>query len=392
MTPNPKPVRPVSIMRRFLDSESAGGIVLMFSAALALIVANSPFSKAYFDALHFYIGPLSLAHWINDALMAIFFLLVGLEIKREFLDGQLASWPNRMLPGIAAAGGVILPALIFVAFNYGDPEKVHGWAVPSATDIAFALGVLSLLGSRVPSSLKVFLATLAILDDLAAVVIIAIFYTAEISMPYLGAAFATAAVMFAMNRLGVAKLLPYLIGAAVLWFFVLNSGVHATVAGVVAALMIPLKPAKAKPDDMSSPLHILEHALAKPVAFFIVPVFGFANAGISFAGMSPSIIFDTLPLGIMLGLFVGKQIGVFGAAWLAIKSGLAQKPMGASWAQLYGVAVLCGIGFTMSIFIGLLSFPSELLQAETKIGVLTGSALSAICGYVLLRMLAKPKK
>ncbi|MDH7792774.1 Na+/H+ antiporter NhaA [Ochrobactrum sp. AN78] len=392
MTSNPKPVRPVSIMRRFLDSESAGGIALMLSAALALIVANSPFSKAYFDALHFYIGPLSIAHWINDALMAVFFLLVGLEIKREFLDGQLASWPNRMLPGIAAAGGVVLPALIFVAFNYGDPEKVRGWAVPSATDIAFALGVLSLLGSRVPSSLKVFLATLAILDDLAAVVIIAIFYTAEISMPYLGAAFATAAVMFAMNRLGVAKLLPYLIGAAVLWFFVLNSGVHATVAGVVAALMIPLKPAKAKPDDMSSPLHILEHALAKPVAFFIVPVFGFANAGISFAGMSPSIIFDTLPLGIMLGLFIGKQIGVFGAAWLAIKSGLAQKPMGASWAQLYGVAVLCGIGFTMSIFIGLLSFPSELLQAETKIGVLTGSALSAICGYVMLRMLAKPKK
>ena len=392
MTSNPKPVRPVSIMRRFLDSESAGGIVLMLSAALALIVANSPFSKAYFDALHFYIGPLSIAHWINDALMAIFFFLVGLEIKREFLDGQLASWPNRMLPGIAAAGGVVLPALIFVAFNYGDPEKARGWAVPSATDIAFALGVLSLLGSRVPSSLKVFLATLAILDDLAAVVIIAIFYTAEISMPYLGAAFATAAVLFAMNRLGVAKLLPYLIGAAVLWFFVFNSGVHATVAGVVAALMIPLKPGKAKPDDMSSPLHTLEHALVKPVAFVIVPVFGFANAGISFSGMSPSIIFDTLPLGIMLGLFVGKQIGVFGAAWLAIKSGLAQKPMGASWAQLYGVAVLCGIGFTMSIFIGLLSFPSELLQAETKIGVLTGSALSAICGYVMLRMVAKPKK
>ncbi|MCL7997841.1 Na+/H+ antiporter NhaA [Brucella sp. 21LCYQ03] len=392
MTSHPKPVRPVSIMRRFLDSESAGGIVLMAAAALALIVANSPFSKAYFDALHFYIGPLSLSHWINDALMAVFFFLVGLEIKREFLDGQLASWPNRILPGIAAAGGVIVPALIFVAFNYGDPEKVRGWAVPSATDIAFALGVLSLLGSRVPSSLKVFLATLAILDDLAAVVIIAIFYTAEISMPYLGAAFATAAVLFAMNRMGVSRLLPYLIGAALLWFLVFNSGVHATVAGVVAALMIPLKPAKAKPDDMTSPLHTLEHALAKPVAFFIVPVFGFANAGISFTGMTPSIIFDTLPLGIMLGLFVGKQIGVFGAAWLAIKTGFAQKPMGASWAQLYGVAILCGIGFTMSIFIGLLSYPSELLQAETKIGVLTGSALSAICGYVLLRMLAKPKK
>ncbi|MBC8718002.1 Na+/H+ antiporter NhaA [Ochrobactrum sp. Marseille-Q0166] len=392
MTSSPQPARPVSIMRRFLDSESAGGIVLMGAAALALIVANSPFSEAYFEALHFYIGPLSLSHWINDALMAVFFLLVGLEIKREFLDGQLASWPNRILPGIAAAGGVIVPALIFVAFNYGDPEKVRGWAVPSATDIAFALGVLSLLGSRVPSSLKVFLATLAILDDLAAVVIIAIFYTAEISLPYLGAAFATAAVLFIMNRLGISRLLPYLIGAAILWFLVFNSGVHATVAGVVAALMIPLKPAKAKPDDMSSPLHTLEHALAKPVAFFIVPVFGFANAGISFSGMTASIIFDTLPLGIMLGLFVGKQIGVFGAAWLAIKAGLAQKPMGASWAQLYGVAILCGIGFTMSIFIGLLSYPSELLQAETKIGVLTGSALSAICGYTLLRMLAKSKK
>ncbi len=240
--------------------------------------------------------------------MAVFFLLVGLEIKREFLDGQLASWPNRILPGIAAAGGVIVPALIFVAFNYNDPEKVRGWAVPSATDIAFALGVLSLLGSRVPSSLKVFLATLAILDDLAAVIIIAIFYTAEISMPYLGAAFATAAVLFAMNRIGVSKLLPYLIGAAILWFFVLNSGVHATVAGVAAALMIPLKPAKAKPDDMTSPLHTLEHALAKPVAFFIVPVFGFANAGISFTGMTPSIIFDTLPLGIMLGLLSANSL------------------------------------------------------------------------------------
>ncbi|PWL19154.1 Na+/H+ antiporter NhaA [Falsochrobactrum shanghaiense] len=392
MNYSPKPARPVSVMRRFLDSESAGGIVLMIAAALALIVANSPLADTYFATLHLYIGPLSVAHWINDALMAIFFVLVGLEIKREFLDGQLASWPNRMLPGIAAAGGVILPAIIFVAFNYQDAEKVHGWAVPSATDIAFALGVLSLLGSRVPSSLKIFLATLAILDDLAAVVIIAIFYTAELSMGYLGAAFATAIVLFIMNRMGVAKLLPYLIGGIFLWFFVLNSGVHATVAGVVTALMIPLKPAKAKPDDMSSPLHRLEHALAKPVAFFIVPLFGFANAGISFTGMTPSIMLDTLPLGIMLGLFVGKQLGVFGAAWLAIKSGLAQKPLGASWAQLYGVAILCGIGFTMSIFIGLLSFDSDLLQAETKIGVLTGSAISAICGYVMLRMLSRPKK
>lgn len=392
MNHSPNSARPVSIMRRFLDSEVAGGLVLMAAAALALIVANSPLSQTYFDALHVYIGPLSLAHWINDGLMAVFFLFVGLEIKREFIDGQLASWPNRMLPGIAAAGGVILPALIFAALNFNDPEKLRGWAVPSATDIAFALGVLSLLGSRVPSSLKVFLATLAILDDLAAVVIIAIFYTAEISMPYLGGAFVTAIALFAMNRMGVMKLLPYLIGGAILWFFVLNSGVHATVAGVVTALMIPLKAAPGKPDDMSSPLHILEHALAKPVAFIVVPIFGFANAGISFSGLDGSVFGDTLTLGILLGLFVGKQLGVFGAAWLAIKSGLAQKPMGASWAQLYGVAILCGIGFTMSIFIGLLSFPSDLMQTETKIGVLAGSALSAIFGYGLLRIVARPAK
>ncbi|MEL4070515.1 Na+/H+ antiporter NhaA [Ochrobactrum sp. GPK 3] len=392
MNHSPNSARPISIMRRFLDSEVAGGLVLMAAAALALIVANSPLSQTYFDALHVYIGPLSLAHWINDGLMAVFFLLVGLEIKREFIDGQLASWPNRMLPGIAAAGGVILPALIFAALNFNDPEKLRGWAVPSATDIAFALGVLSLLGSRVPSSLKVFLATLAILDDLAAVVIIAIFYTAEISMPYLGGAFVTAIALFAMNRMGVMKLLPYLIGGAILWFFVLNSGVHATVAGVVTALMIPLKAAPGKPDDMSSPLHILEHALAKPVAFIVVPIFGFANAGISFSGLDGSVFGDTLTLGILLGLFVGKQLGVFGAAWLAIKSGLAQKPMGASWAQLYGVAILCGIGFTMSIFIGLLSFPSDLMQTETKIGVLAGSALSAIFGYGLLRIVARPAK
>ncbi|HCH71114.1 MAG TPA: Na+/H+ antiporter NhaA [Ochrobactrum sp.] len=391
MNHNSNNSRPVSIMRRFLDSESAGGISLMVAAALALIVANSPFAHVYFEALHLYIGPLSLSHWINDALMAVFFLLVGLEIKREFLDGQLASWPNRMLPGIAAAGGVILPAIIFSALNWHDPVKLRGWAVPSATDIAFALGVLSLLGSRVPSSLKVFLATLAILDDLAAVVIIAIFYTAEISMPYLGGAFAAAIVLLIMNRMGVMKLLPYLIGGAVLWFFVLNSGVHATVAGVVTALMIPLKPAPGKPDDMSSPLHVLEHALAKPVAFIIVPVFGFANAGISFAGLDASVMRDTLTLGIMLGLFIGKQLGVFGAAWLAIKTGLAQKPLGATWTQLYGVAILCGIGFTMSIFIGLLSFPSDLMQAETKIGVLAGSGLSAICGYILLRRVTRPK-
>ncbi len=381
------PVRPPSLMRRFLDNESSGGITLMVTAALALIVANSPFAETYFGSLQAKIGPMSLLHWINDLLMALFFLLVGLEIKREFLDGQLSSWPNRILPGIAAAGGVIIPALVFVAFNYGDAEKVHGWAVPSATDIAFALGVLSLLGSRVPTSLKVFLATLAILDDLAAVVIIAIFYTAEISLPHLGAAIVGVLALFALNRAGVMKLWPYLLVGALLWFFVLNSGVHATVAGVVTALFIPLKPSQAKPDDATSPLHILEHALSKPVAFIVVPIFGFANAGISFSGLNMAALTDTLTLGIAAGLFFGKQVGVFGAAWLSIKTGLTQKPMGATWAQLYGVSILCGIGFTMSIFIGLLSFPSELMQTETKLGVLMGSGLSAIIGWMLLRIL-----
>ncbi|MFC0245094.1 Na+/H+ antiporter NhaA [Falsochrobactrum ovis] len=392
MNHSAKPIRPVSTLRQFMDSEVAGGIVLMAAAVLALIVANTPLSDAYFGTLQFYIGPLTVGLWINDALMAIFFLLVGLEIKREFLTGQLATWPSRILPGVAATGGVIVPALIYIAFNFHDPEKVQGWAVPSATDIAFALGVLSLLGSRVPSSLKIFLATLAILDDLAAVVIIAIFYTAELSTGYLAGAVIAAGGLFILNRMGVYKLLPYLIGGVILWYFVLNSGVHATVAGVVTALMIPLHTSSEKTNTDNSPLCTLEHALAKPVAFFVVPLFGFANAGISFAGMSPSIIFDTLPLGIMLGLFVGKQIGVFGAAWLAIKSGLAQMPLNANWMQIYGVAILCGIGFTMSIFIGLLSFQSELLQAETKIGVLTGSGLSAVCGYLLLRFISSTKK
>lgn len=378
--------RPFSTLRHWLDSESASGIALMIAAALALIVANSPLAGGYFQLLEAKVGPMSVLHWINDALMAVFFLLVGLEIKREFLDGQLASWSNRALPGIAAAGGVIVPALIFIGFNWSNPETIRGWAIPSATDIAFALGVLSLLGPRVPTSLKVFLATLAILDDLAAVAIIAVFYTADISTLHLVGAFAVFALMFTLNKMGVMRLTPYLILGFILWFLVLRSGVHATVAGVLTALTIPIKPALGHPDNMSSPLHILEHALAKWVGFIIVPIFGFANAGVSFYGMSPSILSDTLTLGIALGLFAGKQFGVFGAAWLAIRAGIAAKPTGASWAQLYGVALLCGIGFTMSLFIGLLSFDNDLLHSETKIGVLLGSLLSAICGYVLLRI------
>jgi len=387
----PSLIRPPSVLRRFLDSEASGGIVLMFAAALALLVANSPYAETYFHTLHVEIGGLSVLHWVNDALMVVFFLLVGLEIKREILDGQLASWSNRMLPGIAAAGGVAVPALIFTYLNFSNPETIRGWAIPSATDIAFALGVISLLGSRVPTSLKVFLATLAILDDLAAVAIIAVFYTADIALPYLGAAAAATLVLIVMNRMGVMKLLPYLIVGAVLWYLVLRSGVHATVAGVVLAMTIPLRPAPGRPDDMTSPLHKLEHALSNWVSFLIVPIFGFANAGVSFAGMDASVFRDTLTLGIALGLFIGKQVGVFGAAWLSIKLRLTAKPMGATWTQLYGVALLCGIGFTMSLFIGLLSFPSEHMQDETKIGVLTGSILSAICGYLVLRLCSKRK-
>ena len=383
--------RPLSLLRTFLDSEAAGGLTLMAVAALALIVANSPLAGAYEAALHAYIGPLSLSHWVNDGLMAVFFLLVGLEIKREVLDGQLASWSNRILPGIAAAGGMAVPALIYVAFNQGSPETLRGWAIPTATDIAFALGVLSLLGNRVPASLKVFLAALAILDDLGAVVIIALFYTGAISALDLGLAAAVLAVLVALNRMGVTRLLPYLLLGLLLWLFVLRSGVHATIAGVLLALTIPLRPAPAAPDDMTSPLHRLEHALVRPVAFLIVPVFGFANAGVSFAGIGPGVLLEPLTAGIALGLLAGKAVGVFGAAGLAIRLGLAAMPLRATWLHLLGVALLCGIGFTMSLFIGLLAFGGNaMFQDAVKIGILCGSTAAGLLGYALLRMAPMP--
>lgn len=383
--------KPLSALRDFLHSEAAGGIVLMVVAALAVVIANSPAAPLYFGALKSYVLGLSVLHWINDALMAVFFLLVGLEIKREMLDGQLSSWSRRVLPGFAALGGMIAPALIFVAFNLGAPETLRGWAIPTATDIAFALGVLSLLGSRVPASLKVFLTALAILDDLGAVIIIAVFYTAGLSGLYLGLAGATLVVLIALNRLGVVRLAPYLLLGVALWVFTLKSGVHATLAGVALALTIPLTPSPAKPDDASSPLHRLEHGLHPYVAFLVIPIFGFANAGVSFAGLGLSTLAAPVPFGIMLGLFLGKQIGVFGFSWLAIRTGFADLPARASWAQFYGIALLCGIGFTMSLFIGLLAFPdSEALQSQTKIGVIAGSLLSGIGGWLLLR-LAQPE-
>jgi NhaA family Na+:H+ antiporter len=380
----PHPVRRRSILRDFLNDGAAGGVLLMTAAVLALIVAKSPLAEDYFGLLHAPLVGLDVLHWINDGLMAVFFLFVGLEIKREFLDGQLSSWSNRALPGIAAAGGVIVPGLIYAALNAGQADTGRGWAIPTATDIAFALGVLSLLGSRVPTSLKVFLATLAIVDDLAAVLVIAIFYTAELNLAALGGAVMATLLLIGLNRLKIARLAPYLLVGAALWWLVLLSGIHATVAGVVLALTIPLRRKKAAPDDMTSPLHRLEHGLSPWVSFLIVPVFGFANAGVSFSGMSPGVLLEPVTLGVALGLFIGKQVGVFGAAALAIKLRLANLPVAASWPQLYGVALLCGIGFTMSLFIGLLAFPNPLLQDEVKVGVLVGSLVSALCGAALL--------
>lgn len=377
---NPRrPTAPLSTLRRFLDSEAAGGLVLMGFAALAIIVANTALAPGYFAALHAYVGPLSVSHWVNDGLMVVFFLLVGLEIKREMLEGQLSSWSRRILPGVAAMGGMLVPALIYIAFNRADPVAMRGWAIPTATDIAFALGVLSLLGPRVPASLKVFLAALAIIDDLGAVVIIALFYSGALSLPHLLGAAGVLAILVALNLRGVRVLWPYLLLGVVLWFLVLQSGVHATIAGVLLALTIPLRAGGA------SPLRTLEHVLHKPVAFIIVPIFGFANAGVSFSGAGMETMLAPLTLGVGFGLLLGKVIGVLGAVGLMVGLRLAPMPIGARWQHMLGTALLCGIGFTMSLFIGLLAFAdSPLLQSEVKFGIIGGSALAGILGYLVL--------
>ena len=367
-----------SMIRRFLGTEAAGGVVLIFAAAAAMLVANSPLAAGYVDLLQASIGPLSLLHWINDALMALFFLLVGLEIKREFVCGHLARWSDRTLPFIAAAAGMAMPALLYTLWTGGTGGLWRGWAIPTATDIAFAIGVLALLGSRAPTSLKLFLTTVAIVDDMGAVAIIALAYTPAISGPALLATALLLAAMFALGRLGVAVLWPYLLLAAALWLAVLLSGVHATIAGVLAALAIPLG------EDDRSPLERLEAALHPWVAFGIVPLFGFANAGVSLGGIGLKDLLAPLPMGIAVGLFVGKQVGIFGSIRLAAALGLAAPPEGASWVQVYGVALLCGIGFTMSLFIGGLAFDGPMLGDEVRIGVLGGSLLSAVCGYAVL--------
>ncbi len=375
----------------FFEHEAAGGIVLIGAAAIALTLDNSPLSWLYDQLLStpvvVQIGALGidkpLLLWINDGLMAIFFFLVGLEIKREIVDGRLSSTQKAALPLIAAIGGMLVPALIYFFFNQGDAEALKGWAIPAATDIAFALGILALLGSRVPVALKIFLLALAIIDDLGAIIIIALFYTSELSLSVLAIAAAGVCVLAYLNHRGVTRTSPYLVIGLIIWVCVLKSGVHATLAGVVVALFIPLNVKGA--EDEESPLKQIEHSLAPWVAFGIMPVFAFANAGVSLHDLSFGDLFKGIPLGIAAGLFLGKQIGIMSFVWIAVKLGISRLPDGCSWLQVYGVAVLAGIGFTMSLFIGTLAFSDPEYAAAVRIGVLTGSTLSAVLGYLILR-------
>lgn len=378
-----------SFIRSFMENSASGGIVLMVAATCALAVANSPWRGSYFNVLHAYIGGLSVIHWINDALMAVFFLMVGLEIKREVLTGQLATWPQRVLPGLAAFGGMVGPALVYLAINADTPDTLRGWAIPAATDIAFALGILSLLGSRVPLSLKVFLTALAIIDDLGAVLIIALFYTAELNGAALAGAAAVVAVLIYLNKSGFHQLSVYLVPGLLLWYLVLLSGIHATLAGVVLAMTIPLAVDRRTGD---SSLVRLEHSVHPWVAFLIVPVFGFANAGVSFEGVTLAALMAPVPLGVAAGLFIGKQVAVFGIAWITVKLGAACLPAESSWGQFYGVSLLCGVGFTMSLFIGLLAFPtSPMLQDEVKLGVIAGSLMSGLAATIVLVVCGRRK-
>ncbi|MCP3751363.1 MULTISPECIES: Na+/H+ antiporter NhaA [Pseudomonas] len=376
-----------STFTRFFQLEAASGLLLIAAAALALIINNSPLSYLYNGLLDVpvvaQIGALKIAKplllWINDGLMALFFLLIGLEVKREVVDGHLSKPSQIVLPGAAAIGGMVVPALIYWFLNKDNPAAVAGWAIPMATDIAFALGVLALLGKRVPVSLKLFLMTLAIIDDLGAIIVIALFYSGTLSSLSLGLAAACLLVLIAMNRLGVVKLGPYMVVGLILWVCVLKSGVHATLAGVTLALCIPLRTKNAEP----SPLLSLEHALHPWVAYGILPLFAFANAGVSLTGVSLESFTHHVPMGIAVGLLVGKTLGVFGFAWVMIKAGMAALPAGANWGQVLGVAILCGIGFTMSLFVGSLAFVpgSSEYAGMDRMGILTGSILAALIGY-----------
>ena len=385
-----------SFFRWYFKHETSAGVTLLVMTIIALLVSNSPLSDSYFKALKTYYGlgfgdfvlKMSVHHWINDALMAIFFLLGGLEIKREFVEGELSRPAQAALPILGAVGGMLVPALIYLAFNYQDPYTIKGWAIPSATDIAFSIGVLSLLGSRVPLSLKVFLVALAIIDDMGAVIIIALFYTTELNITFLGLMFSCFAILMIMNKTNVKYLSVYLFIGLFMWFFTYKSGVHATIAGVLLAIAIPHKSDKS---HHSSMLKHLEHTLAPYVSFLIMPIFAFANAGVNFDGMSINQLFEPVPLGILLGLFVGKQLGVFAFSYGAIKLGYAEKPHGVSWISFYAVGVLTGIGFTMSLFVGNLAFPNSDVIDGVKIGVLLGSLFSTLLGYLMLISCTKIK-
>ncbi|OOF22305.1 Na+/H+ antiporter NhaA [Salinivibrio sp. IB574] len=377
------------VIRQFLKMESAGGIVLIVAAVLAMFVANSDLQPLYDSTLHTYVAGLSVGHWINDGLMVIFFLLIGLEVKRELIEGALNTKDKATFPAVAAVGGMLAPALVYLAFNWGDPLAVSGWAIPAATDIAFALGVLALLGNRVPLALKVFLLALAIIDDLGVIVIIALFYSSDLSMLALASAFVATIVLVGMNMRKVTNIAAYIVVGLVLWFSVLQSGVHATLAGVVLGFAIPLK---GKTEDAPSPLKKLEHALHPYVSYLILPIFAFANAGVPLDGVSLASLTEMLPLGIALGLLIGKPLGIFTFSWVSVKLGIAKLPARVTFRQIFGVSVLCGIGFTMSIFISSLAFVGVNGEFVTfsRLGILIGSTLSAVIGYVLLYFVLPP--
>ncbi|MDB2693547.1 Na+/H+ antiporter NhaA [Candidatus Pelagibacter bacterium] len=378
----------------FFQLEAASGLVLLIAAIIALVISNSSLSNLYFDTLNQYlfIGindfglKLSVHHWINDLLMAIFFFFVTLEIKREFIQGELSNLKKALLPIIGAVGGMVVPALVYVFINLGNSETLNGWAIPSATDIAFSLGILSLLGSRVPISLKIFLTALAIIDDLGAILIIAFFYSGDLSISYLSLILISYILLLTLNKFGVKKFIPYLIIGAFMWFFTYKSGIHATIAGVLLASTIPHR---IKEKDFSL-LIKLEHAISPYVAFMIMPIFAFANAGVSLEGLSLSSLLEPVPLGILLGLFVGKQVGVMVLSFIAVKFGVAQMPDKSSWLSLYGVSILTGVGFTMSLFVGNLAFAESIQYIDgVKIGVLAGSLLSTVFGYFILLYASK---
>lgn len=381
-----------SFLSNFLRLESAGGIILMFAAVLAIVLANSPLQPYYAllidTPVEVRIGALEIAKplllWINDGLMAIFFFMVGLELKREFIEGELSDKKNIILPGFGALGGMLVPAAIYVYYNSEDSVAIQGWAIPTATDIAFALGILSLLGSRVPTSLKVFLTSLAIFDDIGAIIIIAIFYTANVSLLSLAIVLFCIPILYWINKRNPASTSVYIMVGIVMWVAMLKSGVHATLVGIILAMFIPMR---SKTDPNYSPLKRMERDLHSLVAFIVLPVFSFANAGISFTGIGTEQLLHGVPLGIALGLFVGKQLGVFGFCWLAIKINLTQLPKEISWASLYGTAALCGIGFTMSLFIGSLAFEETSVNQlfDERLGIILGSLASGIIGYLILK-------